>query len=326
MDRTSTMLLVYPCTSHDDNFEFVSSCAGLCMKKSTASISTIFRIRNPATHQVLYLPDPPPYTASVDFAFNLSTGECKVICFYCEKPFINVDAAFGLKVITIGKDEQWRSLQLPDGNKLRKKSVFRGYYTRVNEVEGNCHLVQIIRFTEEKEDMYIEVQTLDIWSEHFTTNTLPEGVSLDWKEVHVVRWNNCLSVGYTKEESLDLWVLQDYKEQKWSPNKIIIPVKGPKKNDGRPMFAKDIAEIFFYRIDLHISDEGEYRLSQVMKEEIRTETGEIIHKPSLISFKGIMMAGNGYHPFTLRMKENRAVQIHGYDVAVCLQNHISLFI
>ncbi|XP_004305537.1 PREDICTED: F-box protein At5g65850-like [Fragaria vesca subsp. vesca] len=227
MDRTSTMLLVYPCTSHDDNFEFVSSCAGLCMEKSTASNSTIFLIRNPATHQVLYLPDPPPYTASVDFAFNLSTGECKVICFYCEKPFINVDAAFGFKVITIGKDEQWRSLELPDGNKLRKKAVFRGYYTRVNEVEGNCHLVQIIRFTDEEEDMYREVQTLDIWSEHFTTNTLPEGVSLNWKEVHVVRWNNCLSVGYTKEESLDLWVLQDYKEQKWSPNKIIIPVKGP---------------------------------------------------------------------------------------------------
>ncbi|PRQ44415.1 putative F-box domain-containing protein [Rosa chinensis] len=303
MDRTSTMLLFYPCKSHDENFEFVSSCAGLCMEKSaseSASNSTVFRIRNPATHQVLYLPDPPPYTSSVDFAFNSLTGECKVLCFYWEKLYLNVPAAFGFKVITIGKDEQWRPLELPDQNKLRKKRAFRGYYSRVNKVEGVCHLFQIITFTDEDEDMYLEVQSLDLWSEHFTTNTLPQGVSLDWNEVSVLRWNNCLSVGYMKEESLDLMVLQDYKERKWSPNMIIIPVKGPKKNDGRPKFAKEITKIPSTEFDLHINDEGDYRLSSVRKEEMREakcgETGEILHKPSLVSFKGIMMPENGYYP------------------------------
>lgn len=213
MERTSPMLLLYPCKSNDANFEFVSSSAGLCMEKSVSN-SRVFRIRNPATHQVLYLPDVPPYTTTVDFAFNSFTGECKVLCVYWDKIRRNVDAKFGFKVLTIGNDEHWRLLEIPDQNKLRNKSVLQGCSTAVDKVEGVCHLLQTIRVTDNEEDLYMEIHSLDLWSECFITSTLHRGDFSDFNDVQFLLWNNCLTVGYATETSLEYFlVLEEYKER-----------------------------------------------------------------------------------------------------------------
>ena len=45
-----------------------------------------------------------------------------------------------------------------------------------NKVEGNAHVVEIVR---DGLDLCLEVQFLDIWSECFSTTTLPQGVFLD---------------------------------------------------------------------------------------------------------------------------------------------------
>ena len=167
-------------------------------------------------------------------------------------------------------------------------------------------MFQIIRFTDEEDDTYVEVQSLNLWSENFTTNTLPEGIFLDWNEVNLVGWNNCISIGYARKESFELMVLQDYKKQKWTPKKIIIPVKGPAKNDTGLKLAKEERIFCSSKFDLHISDEGDYRLSLVGKGVMGDAkcgvTGEILHKPSLVSFKGIMMPENGYHDLNIERK------------------------
>lgn len=72
--------------SHTDskNFKFISTDGGLFMERSLSN-SRVFRIRNPAAQQVLYLPDAPDNTSTMDFAFNPSTRECKVVCICWEE-------------------------------------------------------------------------------------------------------------------------------------------------------------------------------------------------------------------------------------------------
>ncbi|KAH0987234.1 hypothetical protein GBA52_014411 [Prunus armeniaca] len=61
----------------DKSFGMEAFCAGLVLEKSLTN-SQVFRIRNPATHQVLYLPNAHEGTRNMDFALNPSTHECKV--------------------------------------------------------------------------------------------------------------------------------------------------------------------------------------------------------------------------------------------------------
>ncbi|CAB4278016.1 unnamed protein product [Prunus armeniaca] len=98
----------------DKSFGMEAFCAGLVLEKSLTN-SQVFRIRNPATHQVLYLPNAHEGTRNVDFALNPSTHECKVVCFYGK------DSEVGFEVLTIGKDEQWRPMKHPNTDLLKHR-------------------------------------------------------------------------------------------------------------------------------------------------------------------------------------------------------------
>lgn len=68
-------------TIFDENFIYYSNFGGLFVEKNRTR-SQVFRVRNPAMHQALYLPDTHKGIRGIDFALNLFTGECKVACFY----------------------------------------------------------------------------------------------------------------------------------------------------------------------------------------------------------------------------------------------------
>ncbi|KAL6209944.1 hypothetical protein ACLB2K_020883 [Fragaria x ananassa] len=69
----------------------------------------------------------------------------------------------------------------------------------------------------------MEVVSLDIWSECFTVTTVPQRGFADLHRVSILRWIQTIAVADIVGEALNVLVLQDLKEQKWS--KITVPLK-----------------------------------------------------------------------------------------------------
>ncbi|XP_062014593.1 putative F-box protein At1g50870 [Rosa rugosa] len=265
---------------YDENFKHISGVAGLLLEESLTS--RVFRIRNFATHQVLYLPDAHEKTRSVGFVFDSSTGECKAACLHWKQ---EGDSGYevGFKVLSIGKDDRWRTLKLAKQN----GKPFVGRYFTATQEEGAVHAVEIIR---DGQDFKLEVQSLDIWSECFTITTLPRGAFLDLKRVTIFRWNYYVAVADIVEESLNVLVLEDFKEHKW--RKIIVPLKFLKDNPGlkdeiRPH------QVWLNDLQLHNAVK-KYILVYDMERKVikatHTKSTEKIYefrKPSLVTLKGM---------------------------------------
>lgn len=76
----------------------------------------------------------------MDFAFNPSTRECKVVCICWEENEVHSTEPC-LKVITVGKDEQWRTLILPNQTVMnaRGEYVSKAYCSGVLKAQGVAH-------------------------------------------------------------------------------------------------------------------------------------------------------------------------------------------
>ncbi|PRQ30001.1 hypothetical protein RchiOBHm_Chr5g0019881 [Rosa chinensis] len=265
------------------NFKLISGVAGLLLEESLTS--RVSRIRNFATHQVLYLPDAHGETSTVGFVFDSSTCECKAACFHWKQEG-DTGNEVGFKVLSIGKDDQWRTLKLPKQN---GKLFVARYFTATNE-EGAAHAVEIIR---DGQDFKLEVQSVDIWSECFTITTLPRGAFLDLKRVAIFRWNYYVAVADIVEESLNVLVLEDFKKHKW--RKIIVPLKFLKDNPGlkdeiRPH------QVWLNYLRLHnavkkniLVYDMERKVIKVIKVTHTKSTEKIyeFRKPSLVTLKGM---------------------------------------
>ncbi|RXH77336.1 hypothetical protein DVH24_023610 [Malus domestica] len=150
----------------DENFTFEAICYGLCLETRVGH-PQVARIRNPATRQVLCLPDAHKDTYDLSFDLNSSSGECKDVCTYIIEKQNYFGTGVGFEVLTVGKDEQWRLL------KNSKQNL---------PEQGDEGLMLELRFVHQSDEA-----------------------------IH----DNVLSV----------LVLEDYKQQIWSENKIIIPLK-----------------------------------------------------------------------------------------------------
>ncbi|KAM1485428.1 hypothetical protein TB1_036283 [Malus domestica] len=140
-----------------------------------------FNIRNPATRQVLYLPDAPKGTRILDLALNSLTGDCKVASIYRKKAK-KTGYLVGLEVITIGKDEKWRPLKYSSPNLLKYGQWLLQQSCCVKDkVEWIVHLPEIIKHGQ---DLCVQIQSLEPWSERVTNTVLPRGVYSDLTKVH----------------------------------------------------------------------------------------------------------------------------------------------
>ncbi|KAH0983178.1 hypothetical protein GBA52_010355 [Prunus armeniaca] len=177
----------------DENFKVLEVCSGLFLEKSLNS--QVCRIRNPATHQVLYLPNAHDRAEIKDFVFNPSTHECKVVC---------VGEA-GFQVITVGKDEQWRPLKRPNQDvpqQHSKKALNVKYLKATNKAEGIGHLVI---FIVDRNNLCLEIQSLDIWNECFTTTAVPRGFLVDLRKVLISYWNQCVAFAEIAEGKFNMF-------------------------------------------------------------------------------------------------------------------------
>ncbi|CAB4276743.1 unnamed protein product [Prunus armeniaca] len=273
---------------YEENFKLIGNSCGLFLEKNYSS--QVFRIRNFAMHQVLYLPHARnAYINTMCFVLNLSTGECKVAYFYIKG---NLDAEVGLKVLTVGIDCQWRPLKLSNQTiwGQHEKYLLKRHILKPNQIEGAAHYVEIIRAGQ---DLCLEVQSFDLLTECFVTTRLPERVFGNLEKVFVFSWNHHLAVGEIVEEALNILVLEDFKDHKWSENKIVVPYKFLKDNPSLKNQIWAPVRVIYGKLELQGVKSF---LTYDMEREIitRIEAGNdpdkehfASHKPSLLTFKGM---------------------------------------
>ncbi|KAM0980040.1 hypothetical protein ACFX2J_015647 [Malus domestica] len=219
----------------DENFTFEAICYGFCLETRFGH-PQVARIRNPATRQVLCLPDAHKDTYDLSFDLNSSSGECKVVCTYIIEKQNYFGTGVGFEVLTVGKDEQWRPLKNPKQNLPE---------------QGDEGLMLELRFVHQSDEA-----------------------------IH----DNVLSV----------LVLEDYKQQIWSENKIIIPLKFLK--DDSHLEDKIILSCIWFKAAFRFyNSEGK----QCFWYDMDTENTDVVElsrdvekslaswKPSLVNIKGM---------------------------------------
>lgn len=100
------MLLPYTRNTDDDSFYLVDYHAGLVEEMSAATGR--YQIRNPATRQVVDLPDPHPITLSMLAAFDWRSRECKLLARYSVGEEDSIE--YKWEVLSVGTYEHWRAL------------------------------------------------------------------------------------------------------------------------------------------------------------------------------------------------------------------------
>ncbi|GMY37046.1 F-box protein At5g65850-like [Fagus crenata] len=197
------------------NFETMGTVNGLSLEKSCDSEEC--RIRNPTTRQILDLPHPHKGTFCVVFCYK-SLGQCKLVSLYKD------ETCYGCQVLTIEKDDQWRELEVPSsqGNKVLQVSL-------INIPKEVVHYTMVIM---DGTEIYVKIYTLDFENECFSTtnSTLTQGSFTRSSKVSIIGWDGCLSYAEVTEEALNVWVLEDYKEKRWSKRKIVLPLTFLKEN------------------------------------------------------------------------------------------------
>ncbi|PON64816.1 F-box domain containing protein [Trema orientale] len=229
------MSQVTPISLKDNKFQSIKARSfsilyvsdGLLLEKDFAHQN--YRLRNPATHQVIYLPNPcldGILHRGFEFDFNPSTGEGRLVCECLEMDmsrFLAVDK--GLKLLNVGRDRSWKFLRRPMWEGKGQVEVVRAYDVDPMR-DGEIHFVRIIC---SENQLSLDVLSFDVRREYIAINTLPKGVFSDFsKGVFPFWWDNRLAVADIIEEGLHVMVLEKYRNQcrwSWSRNKTVIPLR-----------------------------------------------------------------------------------------------------
>ncbi|XP_075655152.1 putative F-box protein At3g10240 [Castanea sativa] len=201
-----------PSGSGREIFQLICGCNGLLLSKSNASGK--YYIANHATRQILGLPDPRKNSFGMTFSFVPSSGYYKLVSVYDDNEEAGIE---GCEILTIGSDNSWRTLNLPNlknANKKREKIMI--------VLAGEA--VHCIRVNKVRTCFCTEIVSLDLENESFNSNIMPQGLFSDWEKVWALDWNGSLSFAFRVEEAINVMVLEDYKKLKWGKEIIVVPL------------------------------------------------------------------------------------------------------
>lgn len=193
-------------------FEYQDMCDGLFLEKS--KLSGKYRIKNPATNQILLvLPNPRHKSLLMGFSFRTSTSTYMVISIYDGK---HEGKKGGCEVLIIGSGIKlsWRPLEIPKFANLYRKQ----------EMMSTIFIDEIYHCARFHEDGSGEIVSFDLNKEDFTCLKVSENFLPDWRKVRIIGWNKKPAVYSVVQHELHVWVLEDYKKQKWADRKIIVPL------------------------------------------------------------------------------------------------------
>ncbi|KAI3456392.1 hypothetical protein Pfo_013055 [Paulownia fortunei] len=272
---------VYKTTSENlsaspEEQKYVTCCRGLVLERQ---FGEKYRLRNPSTRKILDLPEPSEdVMCSVRMCYIPSTSELKLVYPYSKQG--NVSG--GCKILTVGTDATWRTLDLHFSCKLRNDRV----ETKILE-----EVYYIIRLPKSVGTCDPKIVCLELEKEQFSRIKIPHNFFLDWTRVGPVDWEGKLSLASVQQEELHVWVLENHREQKWAEKEIVIPLTFMKNNPAR----QHIIPCAFQDNGLLISSAHEELLlidvlSGKIVDRIGAPEGEkflYYNEPSLLHLKGM---------------------------------------
>lgn len=257
--------------SEEGGYEAKSSQCGLILEANESLRK--YRIRNPLTRHVLYLPDPQrvgslSYLVKSDKAF-------KVVSILADN-----DGSFSCEVLFIGVDDQWRPLEIGLPSLKGLKMVPGDHAAFFVQCSPNSEL------TDWNKGFFY----LDLFNDCFHHCVLPYSFFPGWKNALPLYWKGLLAFAYIAHEDLKVLILKDHKTQEWSEMKITL--KFLKENPH--MKGKPIAPIYADVCDEILFDTSEtmfyYHMgtNEVEYIESLNNLDFSLHiRPSLINLEGM---------------------------------------
>ncbi|KAA8515449.1 hypothetical protein F0562_018940 [Nyssa sinensis] len=191
----------------------------------------------------------------------------------------------GCEVLTIGSDDlSWRPLNIPNLHDLKKRENPRVLLHR--------EVFYCFRFVEAGSGDS-EVVCLNLENENSTSVKVPHYFFSNWKKVWPVIWNGKVSLVGIAGEELTVWVLEDYKKQKWAERKIVIALTFMKENPSMkeslvPCGYAGSHRVTFYvnylKLLVYYIDTKEVRYSETAPEGKRILC---FNKSNLVTLKGM---------------------------------------
>lgn len=200
----------------DQTFEILYHFDGLLVELGCSSQE--LRIRNPATRRILDLPYPNQEPSQLFISYLPCTGSYKVVSVYDGEL---EGQKSGCEVLDIGSGNLlWKPLEIfnyHEQDRMQEK-------IEVRMVGGIFHFT---RFVEDGLGEF-EIVSMDLDNEVFTCCKVPKRLLSNCQRL--MSWNQNLSLASIVDEELHVWVLEDYKKQKWADRKIVIPLPFLKKD------------------------------------------------------------------------------------------------
>ncbi|KAK1400763.1 F-box domain-containing protein [Heracleum sosnowskyi] len=191
-------------------YSTVYACDGLHLEKDR--FKNKYRICNPTTKRVLELPDPHEGSHGIVFSYVPSTSNYKFVSIYDDESSTECCEVFSVE----NDESSWRLLGMPTRdypNRNRKKCS-------VVSTGDAVHCVRVIAIGAV---MVEEVVSLDLGTEQFTVTNFPRGQYQSWEKVWPLNFMGKLALVDRMEADLCVFVLEDYKKQKWSKRRPLIP-------------------------------------------------------------------------------------------------------
>ncbi|XP_050234873.1 F-box protein At5g49610-like [Mercurialis annua] len=191
-----------------ETFKLLSARDGLLLTKS--NVTSKYWIQNPVTKHRMILPDPRHKDhLYMHILYVASTNEYKLATAYKDK-----DENAGCEVFTLGRDFWWRTIR------------FRPQFTCMNTDEETISVVRTIgtlHSVRVDKNGPKEMISLDLETETFTRNALPQSLFSNWTKIWTLQWNDKLGFGHIDGEKGDfhVLVLRDYKNLKWDKQMVL---------------------------------------------------------------------------------------------------------
>lgn len=200
------------CGAKGETWRYLANNHGLLLEKE--EMTDTHRIRNPATKQILQLPSPPGGMVAAMHIIYLPTFDKYKVAYI----YYNEAKEFGFcGVLTLGTDLNWRSIDIP------RSSKFQGCDKKGTSTKRIADVLFLARYG------FSEVVCIEMQTECITTVEIPPAFFSDWEDIRAFRWNDKFSLARVERERLNIWVLENYKKQKWAERKEVISLEFMRK-------------------------------------------------------------------------------------------------
>lgn len=188
-------------------------------------------------------------------------------------------------------DLSWRTLHISEFDNFSRERVFNFKYCMSSK--GVFYILALQRY----QSSCPTIICADLVKQTCTTLNAPKSLCFRWHEVGFQLWRGQPSIIFILEEKLNVWMLEDYKKQKWADT-IVIPIPFLEQNAVIPhIYEVDNEECLFYH--KYNSIVSIHRL--VIKELYPSPALPVRVSATLVSVKGmqsrIMKPGTKYIGF-----------------------------